>query len=78
MGETALDRRERAAIIEIRRIWRHRGETDAVHLMLIAGEHDRHIKLKRAGNRAMYDFIVEYGAIATDPQPDVDPDTAES
>jgi hypothetical protein len=63
-------------MIETRRIWTHAGETDAVHLLLTAGEDERHIKLKRAGNRAMFEFISAHAAVAADPQPDADPATA--
>jgi len=57
-------------------MWKHAGEGDAVHLILVAGDVSRHIKFKRPGNSAMYDFIVEHGAIPTDPQPDTDPATS--
>ncbi|MDQ1629652.1 MAG: hypothetical protein QOI54_3396 [Actinomycetota bacterium] len=63
-------------MIEIRRVWTHPGETDAVHLLLTADDHERHIKLKRAGNPAMYEFITAHAAVAADPQPDADPATA--
>ena len=64
-------------MIEIRRIWRHEGEQDAVHLLLTADNAERHIKLKRSGNPAMYDFITEYAAaVPTDLRPDTDPETS--
>jgi hypothetical protein len=71
-------------MIEIRRIWRHEGELDAVHLVLSAAapegqeQPQRHIKLKRSGNPAMYDFISEHvAAIPRDINPDSDPETKE-
>ena len=65
------------APIHIRRIWSHVGEVDAVHLLLrSAGSEERHIKLKRTNNPALYDFITEHGAVALDPAADVDPETA--
>jgi hypothetical protein len=64
-------------MIEIRRIWRHAGEQESIHFMLSSdatptGERlDRHIKLKRAANPAMYDFISEHAvAIPADNSPD--------
>lgn len=65
-------------MIEIRRIWTHAGENDAVHLLLTAGDDERHIKLKRAGNPAMYEFITAHAAVAADPQRDTDPATIDT
>jgi hypothetical protein len=70
-------------MIEIRRIWRHTGEENAIHLMLSSnvlsdtGERaERHIKLKRSANPAMYDFISEYAAvIPSDNRPEADQKT---
>jgi len=44
--------------IEIPRCWRHADEEDALHFIIEDDEHQRHIKLKRRGNAALYDFIV--------------------
>jgi hypothetical protein len=70
-------------MIVIRRIWRHAGEQDAIHLMLSSDTPtdtdervERHIKLKRSANPAMYDFISEHAAaIPSDDRPDADSET---
>jgi hypothetical protein len=45
-------------------------------MLLVAADAQRHIKLTRAGNPAMYDFILGHGLVPTDPRPDPDPETA--
>jgi hypothetical protein len=67
-------------MITIRRIWRHSGEEDAIHLMLSSDVPvdtgdlpERHIKLKRSANPAMYDFILKNAtAVPEDQRPDTD------
>lgn len=71
-------------MIQIRRIWRHAGEHDSIHLILSSdtatGEDvrpERHIKLKRSSNPAMYDFISENAStIPTDNRTDTDLETS--
>lgn len=63
-------------MIELRRIRRQANEPEAIHIVLTAGDKQRHVKFKRSRNPVMYDFITENAAIPTDTQPDSDPETA--
>jgi hypothetical protein len=59
-------------------VWKHADEDDAIHLMLVANADQRHIKLKRSANAAMYDFIVDHAPIPIDAHADNDPETVDS
>lgn len=57
-------------LIYLRQVWRHVDEGEAIHFMIVMQDEQRHIKLKRDSNPALYDFIVENASgLPTDPRP---------
>jgi len=56
-------------VIQVRRVWRHVDEREALPVLIANDRHRRHIKLQRASNAVFYDFLVEQAAIPLSPDP---------